>query len=183
MSALYQFRHLAVEEGQQQGTDVGSVDVGIRHDDDAMVTELVRVELFTPDATAKRGDQGAHLCRRQHLVEASLFDVEDLALQRQDGLGAAIPALLGGAAGRITLHQVELGQRRVLFLAVGELSRKTGNVQHALAAGHLARLARRLAGPRSFYHLARDRLRVLRVLCQEVRQLLRHQRLYHTLDL
>ena len=38
---LDQFGHLAVEEGQQQGADVGAVDVGVGHDDDAVVTQLV----------------------------------------------------------------------------------------------------------------------------------------------
>ena len=41
----------------------------------------------------------------QHAVVAGFFDVEDLALQRQNGLKAAVAALLGGAAGRFALDQ------------------------------------------------------------------------------
>jgi len=36
------------------------------------------------------------------------LDVEDLAAQRQDGLGAAVAALLGAAGGGVSLHDVNL---------------------------------------------------------------------------
>ena len=39
MAALDQIGHLAVEEGQQQGTDVGAVHVRVGHDDDAVVAQ------------------------------------------------------------------------------------------------------------------------------------------------
>ena len=50
--ALDQFRHLAKEEGQQQGADVRAVHVGVRHDDDAVVAQLFRLELIAADAAA-----------------------------------------------------------------------------------------------------------------------------------
>ena len=58
----------------------------------------------------------------QHLVDARLLDVEDLAAQREDGLRRAVAALLGRAAGGVALDDEELGQRRVLDRAVGELA-------------------------------------------------------------
>src|SRR5678815_903687 len=67
-----------VEEGQQQRADVASVDVGVRHDDDPVVTDL-RDVLLLLDAAAERGDQGDDLLRRQHLLEPRLLDVQDLA--------------------------------------------------------------------------------------------------------
>ena len=42
---LYQFGHLTIEESEQQGTDVRAVDVGIGHDDDAVITQFVNVEV------------------------------------------------------------------------------------------------------------------------------------------
>ena len=56
---------------------------------------------------AERRNHGADFFVAQHLVVAGLLDVEDLALQRQDRLEAAIAALLGGAACALTLDQVE----------------------------------------------------------------------------
>ena len=41
MAALDQLRHLPVEEGDQQRGDMGAVDVGVGHDDDLVVAQLV----------------------------------------------------------------------------------------------------------------------------------------------
>ena len=120
--ALDEQRNLPVEEREQQRADVRTVDVRVRHDDDAVVTQLVDVEVVAADAAAERGDQRADFGRLQHLVEARLLDVQDLALERQDGLGAAIATLLGGAAGRVTLDDEDFAERRIFFLAVGEFS-------------------------------------------------------------
>ena len=49
VAALDQLAHLPVEEGQQQRADMGAVDVGVRHDDDLVVAQLVGVELVRPD--------------------------------------------------------------------------------------------------------------------------------------
>ncbi len=57
-----------------------------------------------PSAVIQRADFSG----REHLVESSLLDVQDLALQRQDGLGAAIAPLLGGSTGRVTLDDKDL---------------------------------------------------------------------------
>ena len=66
--------HVAVEEGEEEGADVSTVDVGIRHDDDFAVAALGEVEVVG-DAAAKRGDHGADLGVREDLVEARFFDV------------------------------------------------------------------------------------------------------------
>ena len=52
-----QFRHLAIEEGQQQSTDVGAVHIGVGHDDDLVVARLGGVELG-PDPAAEGRDDG-----------------------------------------------------------------------------------------------------------------------------
>ena len=65
MSALDQFRHLAEEERQQQGADMRAIDVGVRHDDDLVVTQLVGIEFILADGCAKRGNQRADLVRTQ----------------------------------------------------------------------------------------------------------------------
>ena len=119
MAALDQFRHLAEEEGQKQRTNVGAVDVSIRHDDDLVVTQLVGVELVLADRGAERSDQRADFLAGQHLVETRALDIEDLAAQRQDGLGFARAALLGRTAGGVALDEEEFGFRRIALGAVG----------------------------------------------------------------
>ena len=166
VAALDQLRHLAEEEGEQQRADMGAVDVGVRHDDDLVVAELVDVELVGADAGAERGDQRADLLGGDHLVEAGALDIEDLAAERQHRLVLAVAALLGRAAGRIALDDEELGLGRIALLAVGELAGQRGHVEGALAAGQLARLARRLARRGGLDDLADDDLRFRRMLLE-----------------
>ena len=147
MAAGDQLRHLPEEEGEQQGTDVRAVHVRVGHDDDAVVTQLFHVVFITADPAAQRGNQSAYLLRGQHLVEAGFLHVENLTLQRQDRLVLPVAALLGGTARGITLHDVQLGKRRVLLLAVRQLAGQAGDIQRALTAGHVAGLAGRVPGP------------------------------------
>ena len=154
--ALDQLRHVAEEEGEQQRADVRAVHVGVGHEDDLAVADLGGVEVVLADAAAERGDHGADFFVAQHLVVARLLDVEDLALERQDGLEAAIAALLGGAAGALALDQVELAAVGVALAAVGQLAGQAAAVERALAAGQVAGLARRLAGARRFNGLVDD---------------------------
>jgi hypothetical protein len=62
VAALDQALHLPVEEREQQGADVGAVDVGIRHDDDLVVTGLVGVE--AADGVVALTDAGAEAVMR-----------------------------------------------------------------------------------------------------------------------
>ena len=45
VTSLDQLGHLSIEEGEQQGADVGAVHVGIGHDDDAVIAQFVDVEI------------------------------------------------------------------------------------------------------------------------------------------
>ena len=102
----------------------------------------------------------------EHLVEAGLLDVEDLPLERQDGLELPVAPLLGRAAGGIALDQEELGLLGVALRAVGELAGEVRGVERALAPRQVARLARRLAGVRRLDALLDDPPRLARVLLQ-----------------
>src|SRR5207302_1975742 len=82
------------------------------HGRDPVIAHLFDVEVVA-DSRTHGGDQVANLVRREHLVEARLLDVEDLAAQWKDRLRAAIAAALRRAPRGVTLDDVELGQRRV----------------------------------------------------------------------
>src|SRR6266566_6265672 len=135
---------------------MAAVDIGVGHDDDAVVARLLDLEILAADAGAERLDQGADLGRGQHLVEAGALDIEDLTLQRQDRLKGAVAALLRGAAGAVTLDNEELALGGIALLAIGELAREVGDVERALAPGQVARLARCLPGGGGFDDLADD---------------------------
>ena len=149
-----------------------AVHVGVGHDDDLVVAQLAEVELVAPDAGAERGDQRADLLAAEHPVEPRPLDVQDLAAQRQHRLVRPAPPLLRRAAGAVALDEEDLGLRRVLLLAVGELARQVRHVHRRLAPGQLARLARRLARQRRLDDLADDDPRLGRVLLEPLGELL-----------
>jgi hypothetical protein len=107
--------HGAIEEGDQQGRDVGAVDVGVRHDDDPLVTQLLDVETRS-GRDAQRQGQVRQFDVLAQLVGGRRSDVQDLAAQGQDGLGGAVARLFGRAAGRVALDDEQFG-------AVGRLAR------------------------------------------------------------
>ncbi len=164
--ALQQLRHLAEEEGQQQGPDMAPVDVGVGHENDLVIARLGDIErvfldlvaFFTPaaDAGAERHDQGADFVAREHLVEPGFFHIENFALEREDRLVLPVAALLGGPAGRISLDDVELAQRRILLGAVRQLAGQRAAVERALPADQFLRLPGRFARPRRIDGLADD---------------------------
>jgi len=125
-----------------------------------VIAHLGDVELVRAEARADGGDQGTDLIVIEDLVDARLFDIEHLAAQRQDRLRLAVAPLLGGAAGRVALDEINFAFGRIALGAVGQLAGQGQTVQHALAAREVTRLARRDAGAcgehRLFDHLARD---------------------------
>src|SRR5208283_4094195 len=137
---------------------------------DAVVAELLDVEAVFADAAAQRRDERADLGAREHLVEAGALDVQDLPLERQDGLEPSVAALLGRAAGAVALDDVDLGLARVARLAVGQLARERRVVELPLAHD-LAGLARGLARLGGDDGLLEDLLRGLRVLLEELAEL------------
>src|SRR5262245_47844169 len=101
-----QLRHLAVEERQQQRADVRPVYVRVSHQNNFVITQLLDVEISLANAGAERGDQRFDLVVREHLVEARLLDVENLAFEREDRLRAAVAALLRAPAGAVAFDNV-----------------------------------------------------------------------------
>src|SRR6478609_573085 len=126
--------HVAEQQRHQQRRDVLAVDVGIGHEHDLVVAQLGDVEVLA-NAGAEGGDHGLDLGIAERLVQPGTLDVQDLAAQRQDGLGLRVAAALGGTAGRVTLHDVDLAPLRVLRGAVGQLAGHAEGFQRALAAG------------------------------------------------
>ena len=110
----------------------------------------------------------------EHLVEARALDVEDLAAQRKHSLKVAVAALLGRAAGGVALDDEELRFGGIALLTIGELAGEIGDVERALAARELARLARRLARGGGLDHLGDDVLRLGRMLFEPLAQNLVH---------
>ncbi|CAI8342630.1 MAG: Uncharacterised protein [Halieaceae bacterium] len=139
-----------------------------------MISELVRIKLVFTNAAAQRRHKIADLSGAQHLVETRLLHIQNLTFERQNGLEFSIAALLGRATCRISLHQIQLAQRRIALLTVRQFPGKAGNIERAFAAGHFSRLARRLSGSRGIDHFSDHQLGIGGVFHQEVTEELVH---------
>ena len=118
----------------------------------------------------------------QHLVVAGLLDIQDLALQRQYRLELAVAPLLGRAAGRLSLNQIELAAIRLPFRAVGQLARQSAAIHRAFTPRQVACLACRLPRPLRIDRLVDDLLRDLRIAVEKCAQALIHKRLHRARD-
>src|SRR5688572_6600546 len=183
MAAVNELRHLPVEERQQQRADVRTVNVCVSHDDDAVVAQLLDVEILSADSAAERSDHGLDLIAAQHLVEAGLFDVEDFSLDGQDGLVLPVASLLRGSSGGFTFDDVELAVGGITLLAIGELSRKAAAVERTLAPYQVPGLAGRLTGTSRIDSLADDALCNRGVLLEELSETIVDDRFDNAFDL
>src|SRR5690606_13847491 len=94
---------------------------------------------------ADGSDHGLDLLVLENLVEAGLLDVDELAADGQDRLGATVPSLLGGATGGVTLDDVDFAFGRVTGGTVGQFAGET-STGHGGFANRLPGLAGGLAG-------------------------------------
>ena len=61
MAVRHKHVHLPVEKREQKGANVLSIDIGIRHDDDAVVAQAltdIRILFFISDINTDRGNKG-----------------------------------------------------------------------------------------------------------------------------
>ena len=75
---LDNLRHMSKEEGQQQGTDMAAIHIGVRHDNDSAIAQPLYRQLVVNPRT-QRGDQGFDLVVVKYLVDARPFGVENFA--------------------------------------------------------------------------------------------------------
>ena len=111
---------------------MGAVDIGVGHDNDAAVAQLLNVEsafvrltiffsvfLRLADAGADGGDHRLDFGILERLIEARFFDVDEFAADGEDGLVTPIASLFRGASGGVALDNVELGEIRVALRTIG----------------------------------------------------------------
>ena len=158
--------HLAVEKCQQERANVGAVDVGVGHDHNLVIPAFAKVCIDSNAGTDRR-DHAPHLLVGEHLVVAAFVGVDDLAAERQDRLKFPAAATLGRAAGRITLHQVDLA---LLHVATGAVAEFAGQAAARKSAFSLPkqrlRLERRRPGLSCKHPLLRDRLGTLGIFLE-----------------
>ena len=101
--------HVAEEEGQQQRADMRAVNIGIGHDNDLVVSELLDIELVAYPR-AERDDERVELVIAVYLIGSRLLNVEHLAPHGEYRLEARVAPLYRGARGAVALYDVYLAQ-------------------------------------------------------------------------
>ena len=100
---------------------MGTVNVRVGHDDDAIVASLGNV-LVEADPAADGLDHAHDFFVCEHFIFTALVSVNDLASQRQDGLSIPESATLGAPTCRITFHKVEFALFHFVADAVAEFA-------------------------------------------------------------
>ena len=64
---------------------MGTIHIGIRHDNNLMITQLGDIKIFMDTCTKSR-DHGFNLIIDKNLIQTCFFDIQNLTSQRQNGL-------------------------------------------------------------------------------------------------
>ena len=83
---------------------MGAIHIGVGHDNDTLISQVVGHELFT-DTAAQGLDQIVDFLVGMDFFDRRTGDVEDLTAQRQYGLVFTLAGGLRRAAGRIAFDQ------------------------------------------------------------------------------
>ena len=115
VSLLNDLRHETIEERHDERVDVRTIDVGIGHDDNLVVTQLVDVGLFRifaihTKANANRLDDVHDRLSLEDTVPLDFLNVQDLTTQGQDSLEVTVTTLLGRTTSGVTLDEEDLAQ-------------------------------------------------------------------------
>ena len=116
-----------------------AIDVRIRHQNNLVVACLLNIEVIT-NAGTESGNHRLNFSVGQGTVQASTLNVQDLTAQRQNSLSVRVATLNSRTTRRVTLHQVNLRDRRILRGAVLELTGHGASLQQTLTAGRFTSL-------------------------------------------
>lgn len=121
MSARNQRFQIAIEKCQQQRSDICAPSaIGIRHDNNLIVTEFFYIKLIA-DPRPKSGDHRANFFIARILSSRVFFPHSKFYPQRQDRLETTIPSDFAGAARAVCFDQINLRQFRVAFGTISKL--------------------------------------------------------------
>ena len=152
---------------------MGAVDIGVGHDDDPVVAQLLAVKIAA-GAAAERQDQVVQFLVGAHLVRRRARHVQDLAAQGQHRLGRPVACLFGGTASRIAFDQEDFRvfarPRRTIGQFAGQAQARGGVGAFSVALGLAARPVLGL-----FDHMVDQPPRARRVAGQEMVEMVAHR--------
>ena len=66
---------MAIEESQQKRTNMGSIDVGVSHDNDFMIAQFFQIKAICANAAAQGRDHRPHFFVLQNFFKTRFFNV------------------------------------------------------------------------------------------------------------
>ena len=111
MSFKNQFRHKPVKQCQKQRGNMGSVDIGIRHDNNLVIAQLTDIKIISVSfrkATPECVDHCLDFRIGKHLVDTGFFNIQNFSADRHDRLIHTVSRHFGGTTGRISLYDKNL---------------------------------------------------------------------------
>ena len=152
MTMLNERSHKAEEEGEKKYSNMRSVNIGIGHTNDFVITKFVFIKFFTNSA-AKSSNHRFDFSIFKHAVKSCLLNVQNFASKRQNGLESSVSSGFSCTARRIALYDVNFAETPVSFTAVSKLSRKGGIFKHTLSSCKLSCISCCLSCTLSHYAL------------------------------
>ena len=145
-----QLGHIAIEEGQKQCSDMCTVNVGIGHDHDLMITEFFHIKIFG-DPCTESCDHISDLFGIQYSVQSCFFYVQNFTAQRQDRLCFGVSGLDGRTAGGIPFDDIDFTFIRITAGAVCQFAGHSCIFQTCLSTNQFPCLSRRVSGSGSHH--------------------------------
>ena len=112
-----------MDQREQQATNVRPVDIGIRHQDDLVVTNAVDVETSTRSCTDHLND-GCAFSVLQHVCKRGLLDVQDLPPDRQKRLKVCVSGAFRRAQGTVAFDDEQFRSFGLATSAINEFGRQ-----------------------------------------------------------
>ena len=114
ISFFDQIRHETIQECQKKGTDVRSIDIGIGHDNDLVISQLADIKIFM-NSRSECCDHCLNLSISVNLIKTCLLYIQNLTTKWQDCLSCTVSGCLRRTAGGISLDDIDLTLRRIFI--------------------------------------------------------------------
>ena len=114
ISLFDQIRHETIQECQKKCTDVRSIDIGIGHDNDLVISQLTDIKIFV-DSRSKCCDHCLNLSISVNLIKTCFLYVQNLTTKWQDCLSCTVSGCLCRTAGGISLDDIDLTLGRIFI--------------------------------------------------------------------
>lgn len=146
---------------------MGTINVGIGHDDDFFISESLNIKAILNSA-ANCSNECFYFIICHHLLDYCLFGIQDFTSEWKNGLEFAITAGFRTSSRRISLHNVKLCSMFSSFATVSKFSWKHATSKYIFSEdGFFCEFCSK-SGSRSEVNFCEDFIKFFWILCKIV---------------